>query len=314
MRVTTILFATALLTTAQVQAALCPTWEEPKTIGKIDTSAMPEASGLAASKLHPGRLYHVNDKGNAPAIYVTDKAGKISQRFEFTLTNSATSDTESLGYGPCSGKTCLFIGDIGDNNSNRTSIQLAWIEEKQTYGASEKLNGQISMTYPDGAHNAEGFFIDANGDFVLFTKNLVKEPKRRGEKKKTSAGPTGIYRLSADKIATGKGTHALEKIGELDLPALIGTAGRDAIVTGASVSGDGRVLLLTYKAALELAWKPGDKLKSTAQLKRGTDYNVVELALPQQEGIEFLPDDKAFLVTSEQGTTETPIVEVKCKF
>lgn len=313
MRMTII--ALALFASIQAHAALCPTWEQPTTVGKIDTSAMPEASGLAISKTHPGRLYHINDKGNSPTVYVTDKAGKISQQFEISLANTATADTESLGYGPCAAKTCLFIGDIGDNNSSRTSIQLAWLEEKATYSPSEKLTGQISMTYPDGAQNAEGFFIDSKGDFVVFTKNLVKEPRKPGEKgkKKTHAGPSSIYRLAAAKLATGKGSFTLEKLGEIDVPALLGAADREALVTGASHSNDGRVLLLTYKAAVELAWKPGDTLKSTSQMKRGTDYNVIDLALPQQEAIEFSPDGKSFLVTSERGTTETPIVEVKCK-
>ncbi|MES2964179.1 MAG: hypothetical protein V4760_09840, partial [Bdellovibrionota bacterium] len=101
MRITPVLVASALLVTTQTHAALCPTWGEPVTVGKIDTNSLPEASGLAVSKTHTGRLYHINDKGNAPTVFVTDKAGKITQRFEVSLASASTADTESLGYGPC---------------------------------------------------------------------------------------------------------------------------------------------------------------------------------------------------------------------
>ncbi|MES2857524.1 MAG: hypothetical protein V4692_16760 [Bdellovibrionota bacterium] len=297
------------------QAQLCSSWAAPKTIGHIDTTVIPEASGLAISSHFSERLYHVNDRGNVPVVFVSNFAGKIQQKITVPGLK-AGADTESMGYGPCesASKTCIFVGDIGDNDRARATIDLAWFEEKETFDGPAKLIGHISMKYPQGANNAEGFFVHPNGDVFIFTKELKKASKKSGAE--DEEGPSTVYRLKASDVAKAKGTFTLEKVGVIDVPALIGNASKESkVVTGASASSDGRILLLTYGAALEILFTPGQMLKSTKSMKQGSDYNIIKLDLPHQEAIEFLPDSSGFIVTSEKKkkSPEAPIVEVKCR-
>lgn len=288
--------------------ALCKSWGQPRPLGTIDPSVMPEASGLAVSAKFPGRLYHVNDRGNTPTVYVTDRAGKVSQKIELPELSSEA-DTESLAYGPCGKKTCVFVGDIGDNAQERASVTVAWFEEQESYKAT-KLAGKIELKYPDGPRNAEGFFVHAGGDLVLFTKRTEKTGSLEKGKKRRAVS-SEVYLLPAAALAKGKGS--LEKLGELDVPALLGDPGTSSVVTGAAASADGRVLLLTYSAAIELLWKPGQKWKPAAELRKGKDYNVIPLSLPHQEAIEWLADGSGFVVTSEKRKKgEAPIVELRC--
>ncbi|HVK61872.1 MAG TPA: hypothetical protein VM432_09995 [Bdellovibrionales bacterium] len=306
----------------QAQAKLCPEWSSPKTIGEVDFSVLPETSGLAVSAQHPGRLYHINDRGNETTIFVSNLKGTIEQRINVTGLPPETADTESLGYGPCGSKTCLFIGDIGDNKKSRSTINLAWFEEKASFDSSVSLKGSVALKYPDGSHNSEGMFVHPNGDVFFFTKELAaKTPGKKGKKHKggkassedVAIAPSKVYRLPAAAIVKGSGTITLEKVGEIDVPAMVGKGPEDdKVVTGATVSQDGRILLLTYGAVVEIAWDPSKKLKPTSKMKKGTDYNVIRMSLPHQEAAEFLPDGSGFIVTSENRQNQAPIVEVKC--
>lgn len=304
------LFLALILSPHPAEAALCKAWGAPKPLGKIDHHLMPEASGLAVSARFPGRLYHVNDRGHTPTVYVSDHSGKVSQEIRLPELG-AEADTESLGYGPCGKKTCVYIGDIGDNSAERASISVAWIEEQETF-RNTRLTGRVELKYPGGPRNAEGFFVHPSGDLVLFTKRTEKTgSKQKG--KKWRAISSEVYLLPAASLAKGKGTFVLEKVGELDVPAMLGDQSADSIVTGASASSDGRVLLLTYTAAIELLWKPGQEWKAASGLKKGRHYNVIPLSLPHQEAIEFLADRSGFLVTSEKRKrADAPIVEVRC--
>ena len=80
-----------------------------------------EASGLAASRVHPGILYTHNDHGDGPHIYAIN-ASDASLVATLTIGSGAQHiDWEDIAVGPCSqgGKSCIYIGDIGDISSRR---------------------------------------------------------------------------------------------------------------------------------------------------------------------------------------------------
>src|SRR5437870_1847098 len=92
---------------------LCTQWQE-QHIGTLQTP-IDEASGVALSRAFPGRMYHVNDSGSGGVIYATDMQGK--QIGTIGIKDFAPIDMEELRLGPCgNGRSCLFIGDIGDND------------------------------------------------------------------------------------------------------------------------------------------------------------------------------------------------------
>src|SRR5688500_13119155 len=101
---------------ARADQPLCRRWSSPVTAGKLDHKLIAESSGLAASRRFKERLYHINDSGDGAAFYITDSRGRDPKRIAVTG-GFAPMDAEDLALGPCGDdeKSCLFIGDIGDN-------------------------------------------------------------------------------------------------------------------------------------------------------------------------------------------------------
>jgi len=211
--------------------------------------------------------------------------------------------------GKCLDRSCLFIGDIGDNKARKYSVEIIVVEELEKYEGSVKPLKRIKLKYPDGPHNAEGLAVHPNGDIYIVTK---EENLRDLE-----AYPSKVYRLSTQKWqdAANK-VSTLEYVGEIDLRILAPSAtAYGQIVSAFDIAPNGkRFLLLTYENALEFNIDLStQKIKPTEQLKKGQDYNVIELkSLPQQESIAYLPEGNAFLYNTEHHWFQVPIMRVNC--
>ena len=74
---------------------------------------LPEASGLAVSRRTPGRLWSHNDSGE-PVLVALDARGTVTARVR--LTGVKIDDWEAIAVGACPGGSCVYVGDIGDND------------------------------------------------------------------------------------------------------------------------------------------------------------------------------------------------------
>ncbi len=281
-----------------VQAVMCSRWQSPQKIGELDNEIVPEASGLAISQHFEDRLYHVNDQGNEPAIIVTSQQGQTLQTVR--LTDFDPVDTEELALGPCGNQSCLYIGDIGDNQQERPYIQIGWITEKSKFGKSEKLRGLRKLYYPNGSHNAEAMIVHPQtGDLFIFTKGLAKDSKQEAE-------PSFIFRMAAEDLQTGSNTR-LQLVGQIDLPTLLSDYDSpDQVATGAALSIDGEsLLILTYKSVVQIKWD---------QLETGKGSKVLNLnVLKKQEAIAWMPGTNSFLVTTESKKKNGSILQITCQ-
>ena len=115
-----------------------------------------EASGLAASQLHPGVLYTHNDSGDLPRIYAINAAdGTVLATLEISPVK--VGDWEDVAVGPCSGGArghglpnkratgpfCIYIADTGDSDPGPLNTiyqvpELATIQD-QTLAPVSKL-------------------------------------------------------------------------------------------------------------------------------------------------------------------------------
>lgn len=80
--------------------------------GTVTSSHIIEASGLAASRKHPGFLYTHNDHGDGPNIYVIS-ASSGHREATITLSGVTSNDWEDIALGPCnagSSEFCIYIG------------------------------------------------------------------------------------------------------------------------------------------------------------------------------------------------------------
>jgi hypothetical protein len=142
-----------------------------------------EISGVAASRINPGILYIHNDSGNPNQVYLTDGTG--ADKGTLTLTPVGNRDWEDIavGPGPATGKSYVYVGDIGDNDSRYSSVFIyRFIEPDLTGKASPFITNittvdQIELKYPDGPRNAETLMVDpATKDIYIISKesNIAK--------------------------------------------------------------------------------------------------------------------------------------------
>jgi len=155
-----------------------PVFANAVTNGIVDISGLKEASGIAASRNNPGVLWTENDSGNPAVVYAIDSQGRSLGTY--ALPGNTDNEDIGIGPGPVTNVSYLYVADIGDNNTNRSSIAIYQIPEPAVYleqtnhpVISKAMKGArtIILKYPDGAHDAEAEFTDpVTGDWFVLTK------------------------------------------------------------------------------------------------------------------------------------------------
>lgn len=285
-------------------AGLCPKWGEPVMAGSLDPKVINEASGLDVSARYPDRLYHNNDSGDELRFYVTDLKGGSTQTVP--IKGPKPLDIEELSLGPCGDETCLYLGDIGDNPAARSEVAFTLVREEAAFTGEQTPLRVVRARYPDGPHNAEAFAIHPNGDLFLVTKPADAQMR--------DPGPALVYKLSANQLRQTEGVQVFTKVGQIDLPKLLADLPYyGKIATGLDITADGRPVLLTYAAIVELGFNLAKGVPET--LTEGRDYQVIRpRPLAQQEAIAWLPDGSGVLYDSEAGQAAPtpPLVKVAC--
>lgn len=301
-----ILSALLAMVPSAALAGPCVQWRAPEKLGTLDTALISEASGIVASRAHPGRLYHNNDSGDGPYFYLTGAQGGGTQRV--AVTGFVPRDVEDIALGPCAGAPiCLYLGDIGDNARERATVQFVAIGELAQFPDEVAPLRVVEARYPDRAHDAESFAIHPNGDLYLITKE--------GSYQANTGGPAKIFRLAAAQLAAPAGEiQTFTQVGTIDLPALIPGGFRAQAATAMDISADGsRTLILTYLSLLE--WQQDLSHTIPDELKPGRNYSLTRLpALTQAEAVAYLAegDGVAYSTELRAPATEAPLHQQMC--
>jgi hypothetical protein len=289
-----------LFLSASANAEVCKQWSQPVNAGSLDSSYLREASGLAVSRAISNRAYHMIDGDAQAKVTVTDLTGKLIQHIPVNEL-PVRADTEDLAYAKCGTANCIYIGNIGDNELSRESIEVLAFKEETAFNGAAKILSRVILRYPDSPSNAEAMIVHPiSGDLFIFTKE---------ERIKKEVPPTKVYKLRKEHLLKN-GSYVLEKVGEIDLSALYPTGKKDDfVVTGADISEDGTSLLLvTKKLVFAIPWP-----YSSPQTGRGSFSYVSVANLRQPEAVSFLAGSKSFIVTSEAGNSPTsPILRFDC--
>lgn len=300
--------ACALMATLPLpaQAGVCKAWSAPVLAASIAAKPIDEASGLEASRAYPGRLYHNNDSGDDLRFFITDMAGGNLQ--VVNLKGPKPSDIEEMSLGPCGSKTCLYLGDTGDNAGARSEVAFTILPEKKVFAETETPLRVVRARYPDGPHNVEAFAVHPDGDLFVVTKPV--------DKQMTRPGPASVYKLTANQLRQTQGVQVFTRVGELNLPQLLSDLPFYGwIPTGLDISRDGkRAVLLTYMAVVELGFDLAGGVPD--KLVPGDNVSVFRAPpLAQQEAIALLPDDSGFLYDTEAGRKAVtfPMNKVTCQ-
>lgn len=232
----TVVCAILCLLQAPLDAQLCGQWSEAVRIGELPP-LLRESSGIAASRKFPDRLYHINDSGDTGRFYLTgmDGTGVLSAR----IADFKPRDTEALSLGPCPGRphaSCIYVGDIGDNQQRRSAIEIVAVEETHTFAAAVTAAARLTLRYPDGPHDADSMAVHPDGTIYILTKEH----------------PARLFKARVDRTS-----QTLEPVATVDT---------GAPPTDMALSDDGtRAIVLTYQWAVELSMDLKQRRKMTMQ-------------------------------------------------
>jgi hypothetical protein len=287
------LFAVAALSPSTV-AGPCTVVNEPALLHDV-----PEASGLAVGRGRPVLLWTHNDSGNAPDLFAIGADGAVQGRLRLPF---RTRDWEDISAAPCppfdfaqvrrgdgaqhTPRNCLYIGDIGDNDLTRRSVQV-YVVPELTPGTAVTGAGRppmFSVTYSDGAHNAEAMFI-AGGYLFIVTKDRA-----------------GIVYRSTSPLGQG-GSVTMQRVTELELT---GVTDAEASADEESVAVRTSDEVVIYRAA---------DLVDGETVPQGVRIPIAGLREPQGEGVALGADGIVYL-TSEGGLWNRAgrLITLRCSF
>jgi hypothetical protein len=259
---------TARPTSAASAPALCGRLRV-RVAGHVRAPEATELSGLVASPTQKGVLWSHNDSGDRARLFALRTDGSLIASLD--VPGAEAVDWEDIAVGP---DDTLLVGDIGDNASARASIDVWRVPEPRLADgpATTAPATRLSMSYPDGAHDAETLIADRRtGEIVIVTK--------RGD------GRPGVYAASVK-------APALRKTGTLRL-------GLGGLATAGDVSADGRVVAIRTYTAL-YAWSKRPTQSIASALKRKPCVGSAQLlAEGQGESLALGRDGRSFFTVPE---------------
>jgi hypothetical protein len=256
-------------------------------------SELVENSIAVTSVRQPGIIFAANDSRNAPLLFAFDSTGKA--RAMWRVPGVRNRDWEAAALGPCGSRdsvpSCLYIGDVGDNEAQREFVSIYRLPEPAVPETAPNSRlptpERIDFRYSDRGHDVEAMYVARDGSIFLITKRRLLDANRNPRR-------SLIFRLPPTAWdSSGIVTAMLVD----SLPIVPGSApGR--LVTDASLSADGRSLAVrTYSEAFVFAVDTTRGLPVVG--KPPTSCTVLGLDEHQGEGIGWWWDSRRLVLTSE---------------
>jgi hypothetical protein len=271
-----------------VLQAACDGTLSTSSAGPVANNAIVEASGIASSQLLDGLFWVHNDSGNAASVFAVGANGTVVGEYQVNGATNVDWEDIAVGRGPTTGVPYLYLADIGDNAKARANVVIYRAPEP-TVNPGAPANGTftadaITLTYPDGAHDAEAFMVDPiTGQLYIVTK---------------AVSGAQVFRAPAD-LGNGS-TTALTQVATVNFGYL------PAGVTAADITPQGdTVALRTYFNVLMYQRPKGQPLEAAfsqpvclgAAPATGTAPNQEPLL--KSEAIGFTRDGKGYVTIAE---------------
>lgn len=254
--------------------------------GRLQSNQAKETSGIAASGLNPDIYYVHNDSGDTSRFFAITADGKLRTTIYYTgdINNrrKGVDDCEDIavGPGPVKGKSYVYVGDIGDNNSKRKFITIYRARESTTWGTDSLAHTAtvpLHLKYPDYPKDAETLMLDP-------IQKLLYIVTKRGDSVGVYTAPLN-YKPNDTVTMTFRGRLFFKGIKPFKW------------ITAGDISKDGKqILLKSYERvyywqrnANEPAWK------AMLRTPRELPYKQEK----QGEAIGFTPDGTGYYTTSE---------------
>ena len=233
-----------------------------RVTGRVRDPAANELSGLVHSPSRPGLLWSHDDSGSGPVLFGLRADGSVVAHP--TVTAAEAVDWEDIAAAP---GPLLYIGDIGDNDRSRSSIDIYRVREPPPGADATAPARRLRLRYPDGPHDAEALLVDPlRGDVIVVTKAVD------GATAYLAAGTT-LRRVAGVRDAR--------------------------FVTGGSVSADGRVVALRGYASVWIWIRQGREPLARTLERTPCSPSVSLLPEGQGEAIALDRHGRSFATVAE---------------
>jgi hypothetical protein len=246
---------------------------QPVVLGIVQSPAIAEASGIAASKALPGHFWTHNDSGNKPEVYLLDNKGQLVSTLHIEGVSNRDWEDIAEGSGPVPHKQYVYVGDIGNNVQVdlRTRI-LRFAAPSQAPAQNVNIKPEVlHVSFADGSRDAETLMVDpVSRSFYIVSKR---------EK------AVGIYKAPLD---FKNGDRAIfHKVGTVPY----------TWVTAGDISQDGRHIVIKNKNQI-FYWHRNAEESVEAAMSRAA---VVLPYAPEKqgEGVTFTVDNSGYITISE---------------
>ena len=259
---------------------------ESTITGSLGNRVMDETSGIAASGINEDIYYVHNDSGDTSRFFAIKPTGKLISTIYFKgdkINKYGVADCEDIavGPGPVQRKSYVYLGDIGDNNSDHKYITVYRLPEQTTWAEDNTVHNSpaapIHFKYPDGPKDAETLMIDP-------VEKLIYIVTKRRDSVKVYTSPL-IYKPDDTLILTKRATLFFSGYKPFKW------------ITAGDISKDGtQVLLKNYEKVYYWRRKPNEHIWETLlRTPRLLPYTMEK----QGEAIGFTPDGKGYYCVSE---------------
>jgi hypothetical protein len=299
----------------------------------VQLEKVPEASGVAFSGRTPGVVWTHNDSKKPVVWALSDKGAVLGS---VHVTGAEIVNWEDIAVASCPSGSCLYIGDIGDNNSSRSSIAIYRTPEPAPNAKVTEQVETMYAKYPDRPRDAEALVVLPKGDMFVVTKGedgpsyvyRVPTPFRNGETvtlqwighvestggvakegskgeqkhgKGSKSGKNGISDESEKSAKASK--HAKkDKENKANKEDAAGRSKRSDRITGGGASPDGRWVVLRTHAYVSVFAADEFLTGNARQLLR---FDVTPLGEPQGEGVS-IANNGAMVLVGEGGGKHKP--------
>ncbi len=274
-------------------------YDEPKVIGKMESTEITESSGIAVSKCQQDVIWTHNDSEDGAFVFALNSKGKSLGTWR--VPNAKNVDWEDMaGYKDINGKCYLYVGEIGNTNKNEWAEHKIYRIPEPTVNESDSGSTRkdpiqtepaeiLAYSYPDARQDAETLMVHpVSGEIYIVTKHR--------------SSPAGVYKL---KPVFDAAVVKAIKISDLTVPAI-----PNGFLTGGDIAPDGKsVIVCDYFAAYEFTLLAGSGSFDEIWKQKPI---VVELGERKQgEAIGYAADGLSIYATSEGKLA--PLIEARQK-
>ncbi len=225
------------------------------------------------------KLITHNDSGNENKLFELDTISGLITR-SVTVTNATNIDWEDITQD----ETSIYIGDIGNNNGDRTNLKIYKLNKSDYLSFTSVTAEIINFNYSDQADftpnpnntewDAEALISIDTNNLILFTKNWVSDTTK------------------AYSIPKNSGTFTVSP-----LPTTLRSGGR---ITGATYNpSTEKVYSIGYNSVLQpFIWVCENFRSNDIFSGTNTQTLLTSLGFEQAEAITYIKDNRYF-VTSE---------------